>query len=153
MTQLDIFILKKLSNIVNIIPIIAKSDSLTLLERRTLKENYKQEIKKHDIKCYPFDHEYSTNTKLNEEIREMIPFAVVASEKNEIIMGKTVPARKTQWGIINIEDENHCEFINLRNFILRQNLFDLIDTTANIHYESFRTRQLLALKESTLLQN
>lgn len=27
-------------------------------------------------------------------------------------------------------------------------LQDLIETTANVHYETFRTRQLLALKES-----
>jgi septin 3/9/12 len=48
-----------------------------------------------------------------------------------------------------VEDENHCEFVYLRNFLTRTHLQDLIETTAQIHYESFRAKQLLALKESS----
>ena len=48
-----------------------------------------------------------------------------------------------------VEDENHCEFSQMRNFLTRTHLQDLVETTALWHYESFRTRQLLALKEST----
>jgi septin 3/9/12 len=36
-----------------------------------------------------------------------------------------------------------------RNFLTRTHLQDLIETTAQIHYESFRAKQLLALKESS----
>ena len=60
-----------------------------------------------------------------------------------------VRARANKWGIINIENENHCEFVQLRNFLTRTHLQDLIETTAQIHYESFRAKQLLALKESS----
>ena len=49
----------------------------------------------------------------------MIPFAVVGSERNVIIDGKQVRGRKNRWGVINIEDENHCEFVYLRNFLTR----------------------------------
>jgi septin 3/9/12 len=48
-----------------------------------------------------------------------------------------------------VEDENHCEFVHLRNFLTRTHLQDLIETTSQIHYESFRAKQLLALKESS----
>lgn len=48
-----------------------------------------------------------------------------------------------------VEDENHCEFVYLRNFLTRTHLQDLIETTSQIHYESFRAKQLLALKESS----
>lgn len=51
--------------------------------------------------------------------------------------------------IITVEDENHCEFVYLRNFLTRTHLQDLIETTSQIHYESFRAKQLLALKESS----
>lgn len=51
--------------------------------------------------------------------------------------------------IILVEDENHCEFVYLRNFLTRTHLQDLIETTAQIHYECFRAKQLLALKESS----
>ena len=48
-----------------------------------------------------------------------------------------------------VEDENHCEFVYLRNFLTRTHLQDLIETTSQIHYETFRAKQLLALKESS----
>jgi len=49
-----------------------------------------------------------------------------------------------------VEDENHCEFSQLRNFLTRTHLQDLIETTGIVHYENFRTKQLVALKESTM---
>ncbi len=52
-----------------------------------------------------------------------------------------------------VEDETHCEFVQMRNFLTRTHLHDLVETTSLIHYETFRTRQLLALKESTNVNN
>ena len=49
----------------------------------------------------------------------MIPFAVVGSERNVIIDGKSVRGRKNRWGVVNVEDEKHCEFVYLRNFLTR----------------------------------
>jgi septin 3/9/12 len=37
----------------------------------------------------------------------------------------------------------------LRNFLTKTHLQDLIESTALIHYESFRAKQLLALKEQS----
>lgn len=80
-------------------------------------------------------------------LQSIIPFAVVGSERSVIIEGKSVRGRKNRWGVVNVEDENHCEFMHLRNFLTRTHLQDLIETTAQIHYEAFRSKQLLALKE------
>ena len=79
----------------------------------------------------------------------MIPFAVVGSEKSIIVNGKQVRGRQNRWGVINVEDENHCEFVSLRDFLTRTHLQDLIETTSQIHYETFRAKQLMALKESS----
>src|ERR1700761_5657573 len=49
----------------------------------------------------------------------MVPFAVVGSDRNVVIEGKQVRGRKNRWGVINVEDERHCEFVYLRNFLLR----------------------------------
>jgi hypothetical protein len=46
-----------------------------------------------------------------------------------------------------VEDEKHSDFVHLRQFLTRTHLQDLIETTHYLHYEQFRTRQLLALKE------
>lgn len=49
----------------------------------------------------------------------MVPFAVIGSERNVVIDGKPVRGRKNKWGVINVEDERHCEFVYLRNFLTR----------------------------------
>jgi septin 3/9/12 len=147
---IDVIVMKKLSEVVNVVPVIAKADSLTLEERESFKQKIRAELFHHSIRLYPFDtDEYDEEeVQLNESIRNMIPFAVVGSERNVIIGGKAVRGRKNRWGVVNVEDETHCEFVSLRNFLTRTHLQDLIETTAQIHYEAFRSKQLLALKEN-----
>lgn len=105
----------------------------------------------HNIKLYPYesDEDDEQEQALNESIRDMLPFAIVGSERNVVIDGKPVRGRKNRYGVINVENEEHCEFMYLRNFLTRTHLQDLIETTAQIHYEAFRAKQLLAIKEST----
>lgn len=55
--------------------------------------------------------------------QEMLPFAIVGSEKSVVIDGKPVRGRKNRWGVINVEDERHCEFVYLRNFLTRYVFF------------------------------
>jgi septin 3/9/12 len=143
-------VLKKLSDVVNVVPVIAKSDSMTLEERRAFKERIKEEFSFHNLKMYPYDNdEFDEEERaVNAQIKDIIPFAVVGSEKAIIIGGKQVRGRQNRWGVINVEDENHCEFVYLRNFLTRTHLQDLIETTSQIHYETFRAKQLLALRES-----
>ncbi|WWC67547.1 uncharacterized protein I206_101456 [Kwoniella pini CBS 10737] len=148
---IDIAVLRKLAEVVNVVPVIAKSDSLTLEERAIFKQRVMAELQYNQIRLFPFDADEldEEELQLNDRIKEMLPFAVVGSERSVIIDGKPVRGRKNRWGVINVEDERHCEFIYLRNFLTRTHLQDLIETTAQIHYESFRSKQLLALKESS----
>ncbi|ODV94128.1 hypothetical protein PACTADRAFT_51009 [Pachysolen tannophilus NRRL Y-2460] len=149
--NLDKIVLKKLCDIANVVPIIAKSDSLTIEERLNFKKTLQEEFAANDFKIYPYDTEdlYDEELQLNKDIRSLIPFAVVGSEK-EITTekGEIVRGRKTRWGSINIEDIQQCEFVYLRDFLTRTHLQDLIETTASIHYEGFRSKQLLALKNN-----
>src|ERR1700761_88662 len=54
---IDIVVLKKLSEFVNVVPVIAKSDSLTLEERAAFKERIKEEFAFHNLRMYPYDNE------------------------------------------------------------------------------------------------
>lgn len=54
---LDIVVLKKLSDVVNVVPVIAKADTLTLEERLAFKERIKEEFAFHNLKMYPYDNE------------------------------------------------------------------------------------------------
>jgi len=51
--------------------------------------------------------------------QNIIPFAIVGSETNVLIDGKSVRGRKNRWGVVNVEDPTHCEFVNLRDFLTR----------------------------------
>jgi len=146
---IDVIVMKKLSEVVNVVPVIAKSDSLTPDERDKFKAKIREELHYENIRLYPFDtdEDEEEEVQLNSTIRDIVPFAIVGSENTVIINGQPVRARKNRWGVVNVEDETHCEFVNLRNFLLRTHLQDLIETTAQIHYEAFRSKQLLALKE------
>lgn len=97
------------------------------------------ELVHNQIRLYPFDAEENDKEELelNERIRVsrlsqvsmvkirelilqgMLPFAIVGSEKSIVVDGKPVRARVNRWGVINVEDERHCEFIYLRNFLTR----------------------------------
>ncbi len=63
---IDIVVLKKLSDVVNVVPVIAKSDSLTLEERQAFKERIKEEFAFHNLKMFPYD-----NDEFDEEERNI----------------------------------------------------------------------------------
>nr|GAT51301.1 septin homolog spn2 [Mycena chlorophos] len=123
--------------------------ALTPEEKAAFKAKIREELVYHNIRLYPFDtdEDDEEESALNETIRQKIPFAIVGSETNVIIDGKSVRGRKNRWGVVNVENKEHCEFVDLRDFLTRTHLQDLIETTAQIHYEAFRSKQLLALKE------
>ena len=100
---------------------------------------------------YPYDNDEQDEEErgVNTGIKNAIPFAVVGSENNIVVGGRSVRGRQNRWGVINVEDENHCEFVKLRDFLTRTHLQDLIETTSQIHYETFRAKQLMALKENS----
>nr|KAF6370478.1 hypothetical protein mMyoMyo1_017260 [Myotis myotis] len=141
---LDLEFMKHLSKVVNIIPVIAKADTMTLEEKSEFKQRVRKELEVHGIEFYPqkeFDEDLEDKTE-NDKIRESMPFAVVGSDKEYQVNGKRVLGRKTPWGIIEVENLHHCEFALLRDFVIRTHLQDLKEVTHNIHYETYRAKRL-----------
>jgi septin 3/9/12 len=104
LTPLDIAVMRKLSECANVIPVIGKSDSLTVEERSAFKKRIKEEIEYHGIRVYPGvedEDEGREEKAVNAMVREMIPFAVVGSEVNVVVDGKSVRGRKTRAGVVN----------------------------------------------------
>lgn len=147
---LDLQALKKLTEVANVVPVIAKSDSLTVSERASLKRLLQAEFVKHKLNIYPYDADdlFEDEKQLNEDIKSLIPFAVVGATRELEVNGEIVRCRKSKWGLINIEDVSQCEFVFLRDFLTRTHLQDLIETTSLTHYEGFRSKQLILLKEN-----
>ncbi|XP_039665607.1 neuronal-specific septin-3 isoform X1 [Perca fluviatilis] len=141
---LDVEFMKRLSHSVNIIPVIAKADTMTIEERQEFKQRVRKELEMGGIEFYPqkeFDEDMEDKSD-NDKIREAMPFAVVGSDKEYQVNGKRVLGRKTAWGIVEVENPNHCEFAQLRDFLIRSHLQDLKEVTHNIHYETYRAKRL-----------
>lgn len=144
---LDIEFMKRLHDKVNIIPLIAKADTLTPEECREFKKRIMAEINEHKIKIYEFPdiEEEEDENKENKRLTERVPFAVVGSNHIMEVNGKRVRGRQYPWGIAEVENLDHCDFIPLRNMLIRTHMQDLKDVTNNVHYENFRCRKLTAV--------
>jgi len=151
---LDIEFMKQLHDKVNIIPIIAKADTLTPEEVEFLKTEIMKQIHAAKIKIYEFpefeDGEEDAK-KENQKMKDRVPFAVVGSNTMiEGADGKKVRGRKYPWGVVDIENLEHCDFVPLRNMLIRTHLQDLKDVTNSVHYENFRCRKLAGVAGSNL---
>ncbi|XP_015211759.2 septin-9-like isoform X5 [Lepisosteus oculatus] len=155
---LDVEFMRRLSKVVNIVPVIAKADTLTLEERDFFKQKIREELRANGIDVYPqkeFDED-AEDRMVNEKIRplarltalallrsqEMIPFAVVGSDQEYQVNGRRLLGRKTKWGTIEVENIAHCEFAYLRDLLIRTHMQNIKDITSSIHYEVYRVRRL-----------
>jgi len=50
-------------------------------------------------------------------LQTLIPFAIVGSEKEYNVNGKVVHGRQYPWGIVEVENEEHCDVPRLKNAI------------------------------------
>ncbi|KAM6469841.1 septin-9 isoform 5-T6 [Liasis olivaceus] len=141
---LDIEFMRRLSKVVNIVPVIAKADTLTLEERDSFKQRITADLLANGIDVYPqkqFDED-SEDRLINEKFREMIPFAVVGSDQEYQINGRRILGRKTKWGTIEVENTTHCEFAYLRDLLIRTHMQSIKDITSSIHFEAYRVKRL-----------
>ncbi|XP_011498795.1 PREDICTED: septin-7 isoform X2 [Ceratosolen solmsi marchali] len=143
---LDVEFMQRLHDKVNIIPVIAKADTMTPDECVYFKKQILNEIAQHKIKIYEFpEAEDDEENKMHKILRDRVPFAIVGANTVIEYDGKKVRGRKYPWGVVEVENLEHNDFIALRNMIIRTHLQDLKDVTNNVHYENFRCRTLAGL--------
>jgi len=137
---LDIEVLTKLSTRVNVIPVIAKADTLSPKEIQVFKDRIRQVLQAQGIVVYrPVIDEES----VAEDLMGTMPFTVIGSEKDiETPDGRIVKGRQYLWGVAEVENEEHCDFKKLRNLLIRTHMLDLIESTQDFHYEAYRSQQM-----------
>ncbi|XP_047144079.1 septin-10 isoform X1 [Hydra vulgaris] len=140
--SLDLVCMKKLDKKVNIIPIIAKADTVSKNELATFKEQIMAELENNGVEIYKFPTDDETVSEINNQMNELLPFAVVGSRDEVIINGEKFRARQYPWGTVLVENENHCDFVKLREMLLRTNMQDLIEKTHQRHYELYRKEKM-----------
>lgn len=143
---LDIKLMKAVHNRVNLIPIIAKSDILGKDEIIQFKKKILQVIKHHGIKTFkPLDSENDEELSIlkRNHILSHFPLAVVGLMKDvETEDGRIVKGRHYPWGTVEVENENHNDFVMLRQLIIKNYLEELKEYTSNVLYENYRTEKL-----------
>ncbi|XP_064205463.1 septin-6-like isoform X2 [Anguilla rostrata] len=139
---LDLLTMKQLDSKVNIIPIIAKSDAIAKSELQKFKTNITSELVSNGVQIYQFPTDDETVAEINSTMNVHLPFAVVGSTEEVKVGNKMVKARQYPWGIVQVEDESHCDFVKLREMLIRVNMEDLREKTHTRHYELYRRCKL-----------
>merc|ERR1711962_1270745 len=154
---LDIEFMKQLHDKINIIPVIGKADTMTPEEVASFKTVIMEQIAAAKIKIYEFpevEDGEEAERKENRRMKERVPFAVVGSNTTiEGEGGKKSRGRKYPWGVVDIENLQHCDFLPLRNMLIKTHLTDLRDVTNYVHYENFRCRKLAGVAGTDKVPN
>jgi len=140
---LDLMIMKKLDQRCNVIPIIAKADTIAKNELVKFKQKIMQDLMQNQIKIYQFPIDDDAVVELNASMNTHMPFAVIGSSEMVKVGNKVVRARQYPWGIVVVDNESHSDFVKLREMLIRTNMHDLIEKTHFKHYELYRRNRLL----------
>ena len=135
---LDIEVMKRLGSRVNLIPVIAKADTLSPSDLIKFKERIRKVIAAQGIKVFtpPIDEDDRQAADHARDLTTAMPFAVIGSDKDvQTPEGKLVKGRQYLWGVAEVENEEHCDFKKLRSLLIRTHMLDLIQTTEESHYE------------------
>ncbi|TPX73314.1 hypothetical protein CcCBS67573_g05414 [Chytriomyces confervae] len=143
---LDIEFMKRLAGRVNLIPVVAKSDTLTEEELKLFKSRILDDIAANKINIYQpptYENDDPETIQENKEIVSRIPFAVVGADRDiDMGNGRKIRGRKYPWGIIEVDNEEHCDFVKLRQMLIRTHMEELKEFTNEVLYESYRTAKL-----------
>lgn len=138
----DAEFIKRLSERSNVIPIIAKADSMTAAERQKFKTQLTNDFNRQGINVYSFadysDAELSAN---GFQIRkDMQPLSVIGSVEPRI--NDTKKGRPYPWGMAECENISHCDLSTLTTALFTVFRDELKELTEDALYEKYRTEKL-----------
>ncbi|KAI3373845.1 hypothetical protein L3Q82_022425 [Scortum barcoo] len=99
---------------VNIIPIIAKADTISKSELHKFKIKIMSELVSNGVQIYQFPTDDEAVSEINASMNAHLPFAVVGSVEEVKVGNKTVRARQYPWGVVQ---GGHGFMIFLRKYV------------------------------------
>ncbi|RKP11003.1 Septin-type guanine nucleotide-binding (G) domain-containing protein, partial [Thamnocephalis sphaerospora] len=156
----DVIVIRNLSVRVNVIPVVAKADTLTIERMRRVKRAIREDIRTHRLRIYSFpDWEEEDDYESSEEgqslpaqlsstaLRRLVPFSIMAMEEETLINEDEEPSdlfigRRYPWGNILVMNPDHCDVSVLRTALLDTQRRVLRDTTVEDIYERYRTERM-----------
>ncbi|KAF1811809.1 Septin [Eremomyces bilateralis CBS 781.70] len=146
---LDVEVMRRLHTKVNLIPVVAKADTLTDDEISAFKARILADIEYHHIQIFEgprYELDDDETIAENNEIMAKVPFAVVgANQEVSTPDGRKVRGRRYPWGVIEVDNEEHCDFVKLRQMLIRTHMEELKEHTNNFMYENYRSDKLTAM--------
>lgn len=132
---------------------------MTVRELRVIQDYLRKDFDHVQIDIYDFGEADEDNSEDDIPYKSMLPFCIVNSEEmaNEkgknremgiYIENKKVLGREFIWGIIDVQNPDHCGFDALTSIMFETHLEDLRETTRAKYYETWRTRSLRNHKTS-----
>ncbi|KAK7032759.1 Septin-type G domain-containing protein [Favolaschia claudopus] len=147
--QIDIEFMRHLHHRVNLIPVIAKADTMNDDEIADFKERILSDLEFNGIQIFQapmYEDDDEESLAEADEIARAIPFAVVgATQRVRTRDGRKVRGRAYPWGVVEVDNPAHCDFGKLRQMLVRTNLEDLREYTNEVLFERWRTEKLLAM--------
>ena len=135
LSEVDIQSVEYLSTKTTLIPVISKSDSLGFEELMSFKEKIKESFSLEGIDFFG----RILDQHVKNDFLSKMPFALIGSNRfyrNET--GKLVRGRKYKWGIAEVDNEEHCDFASLKEFLLFKYMLDII-SAGESYYETYRS--------------
>ncbi|CAE6470030.1 unnamed protein product [Rhizoctonia solani] len=142
---LDIEIMKRLGTRVNLIPVVAKADTLTQNDLAVFKQRIREVVAAQGIRVYqpPIEPDDQASAEQARILMNAMPFSIIGSTTDvQTPDGRVVKGREYLWGVAEVENEDHCDFKKLRSLLIRTHMLDLINTTEELHYENYRQQQM-----------
>lgn len=145
---LDVVVMKKLHRKVNIVPVVAKADTQTEEEVQRFKAGLLQDIRTQGIEIFDppsFEQDDDESSAELADLRAQIPFAVVGSTQLVVNReGRSVLGREYPWGVVEVHNEDHNDFVKLRSLLIRNHMEDLRERTSQL-YENYRTEKMIQM--------
>ena len=132
---LDICIMKRVSRLCNLIPVVAKSDTLSEGALEKCRENIQRALVDNDICVF--------NQNTEQKTEGMPPYFLVSFSKNHA--GEY--ARKYPWGEIHHGLEEAWGFYDLRDILVKKYFCEILEST-EILYTNFRVNELAIKHEA-----
>jgi len=105
--SIDLVCMKKLDTKVNIIPIIAKADTINKTELTKFKTKIMSELVNNGVQIYQFPTQEESVAEANKQMNGVLPFAVVGSNDFVKVGNKMVRARQYPWGVGKMQKKIH----------------------------------------------
>lgn len=100
------------------------------------------ELHSNGVNIYQFPTDDESVVDVNSQMNAHVPFAVVGSTDFVRVGNKMMRSRQYPWGTVQVENESHCDFVKLREMLIRTNMEDMREKTHGRHYELYRKKRL-----------